>query len=102
MKPLTWFVLLVSVPLVFGQSNQKPGLQPKFYELSSDDSKRLDEQRALIAAAIKQRYGTRSLTRSKSDLPFLQKLLDERVFDKSQTYELQSLGVALGDVLTSE
>jgi hypothetical protein len=35
-------------------------------------------------------------------LPVLQRLIDERVFNKAQTYELQCLGVALGDVLASE
>ena len=42
------------------------------------------------------------MTRTQGDLPLLQRLLDDRLFMKSQTYELQSLGVAFGDVLTSE
>ena len=56
----------------------------------------------VVAAAAKQRYGTAALTRTKSDLPVLQNLIDERVFNKAHTYELQSLGVAFGDVLASE
>ena len=32
----------------------------------------------------------------------MQKLIDEKVFQKSQTYELQCLGVAFGDVLADE
>lgn len=32
----------------------------------------------------------------------LQRLIDDKVFKKSQTYELQSLGVVFGDVLDSE
>jgi hypothetical protein len=102
MKFLMCLTLCALVPLVCGQSNQKSAAEPKFSDLSPDDSKRLDQQRALIATAIRQRYGTQSLTRTKSDLPLLQRLLDDRVFRKSQTYELQSLGVAFGDVLTSE
>jgi hypothetical protein len=35
-------------------------------------------------------------------LPVLQKVIDDRVFKKSQTYELQCLGIAFGDVLASE
>jgi hypothetical protein len=54
-----------------------------------------------VAAAAKQRYGTRALTRTKRDLPVLQKLIDDKAFNKSQKYELQSLGAALGDVLAS-
>ena len=43
-----------------------------------------------------------ALTKTKRDLPVLQRLIDEKVFNKSQTYKLQSLGVAFGDVLVSE
>lgn len=89
------------MPLLFGQLNQKAASAPKFSELSRDDRKRLDEQRALIASTVKQRYGA-ALTRTKGDLPLLQKLLDDHVFDKTQAYQLQSLGVVFGDVLTSE
>ena len=35
-------------------------------------------------------------------MPVLQKLIDDRAFSKAQTYELQCLGVAFGDVLASE
>lgn len=55
-----------------------------------------------MAATAKQRYGTKALTGTKSDLPVLQRLIDEKVFKKFQTYELQCLGVTFGDVLTSE
>lgn len=82
------------------EPNQKN--EPRFTELSSDYSAGLDKQRALIAAVAKQKYGTLSLTKTKSDLVVLQRLLDDRVFSKSQTYELQSLGVVFGDVLASE
>ena len=88
--------------VLFGQSNRKAAPEPKFSELSREDNARLEQQRAVVLAACKQRYGTVTLTRTKSDLPVLQRLIDDRVFNKSQTYQLQSLGVALGDVLTSE
>jgi hypothetical protein len=80
----------------------RPRPPPKFTQLSREDSARLEQQRAVVAAAAKQRYGTAKLTKTKSDLPVLQKLIDDMVFTKSQTYELQSLGVAFGDVLASE
>ena len=87
---------------LFGQSNRKASPEAKFTELSREDSARLEQQRAVVAAAAKRRYGTMALTRTKRDLPVLQKLIDDRVFNKSQTYELQSFGVAFGDVLASE
>ena len=92
-------ILTVNMPVfVFGQSMGNP----RFTALSPQDSTRLEEQRALVAATIWQRYGVHSLTKTKADIPILQKLIDDKVFDKSQTYELQSLGVAFGDVLAHE
>ena len=90
------------VGILSGQLNRKAASEPKFIELSSEDNARLEQQRAVVAAAAKQRYGTTALTRTKRDLPVLQKLIDEKVFNKSQTYELQSIGVAFGDVLANE
>jgi len=75
---------------------------PRFSELSRDDIARLDRQRAVIAAEAKHRYGIPALRRDASDLEVLQRLIDDKAFAKTQTYELQSLGVAFGDVLASE
>src|SRR5713226_9154180 len=61
--------------VLFGQSNRKSAPEPKFTELSREDSARLEQQRAVVAAAAKQRYGTTALTRTKSDLPVLQNLI---------------------------
>jgi len=85
---------------LFGQSKGSPSAWPKFSELSRNDEARLEQQRAVIESAAK-RYGAR-LSKTKTDLPVLQKLIDDGVFKKSQRYELQCLGVAFGDVLTSE
>ena len=97
MRIWAWLTLWTFAALTFGQS-----ALPRFSELSPGDSNRLDQQRALIAATVKQRYGTVALTRTKKDLTALQRLLDDNVFNNSQTYELQSLGVVFGDVLASE
>ncbi len=75
---------------------------PRFSELSQADRTRLEEQRAIVAAAVKQRYGISALRKTAADLSILQRLIDDKVFSKSQTYELQSLGIAFGDVLASE
>lgn len=99
------FVILAflsGVVLLFGQSGNGSAPEPKFSELSHQDSERLNQQRAIIAAVAKQRYGTATLGKTKQDLPIVQRLIDDKVFKKSQTHELQSLGVAFGDVLASE
>ena len=91
----------LAVGLLVAQSgNPQSGLGPKFNSLSPQDSARLDKQRLLVAAAVKQHYGG-ILTRSQKDLPLLQKLIDDSVFNKTQTYELQSIGIVFGDVLVS-
>lgn len=76
--------------------------EPKFSELTRKDSDRLDRQRTVVAAAAKRLYGTAALTRTDKDLLILQRLVDDKAFKKSQTYELQSMGVAFGDVLSSD
>lgn len=101
MKPLACLALFLCAPLGLAQLNQKAASQPKFSELSHDDAQRLDRQRALVASVIKQRYRA-TLTKTTRDLPLLQKLIDDHAFQNSQTYELQSMGVVFGDVLTSE
>lgn len=90
--------LCASAPAVVAQASDTS----KFSELTPADVTRLDRQRALVAGAIKQHSHASSLARTKADLPILQRLLDDHVFAKTQAYELQSLGVAFGDVLESE
>src|SRR5262245_11186325 len=101
MRTLTSALLTMGLlNFLFGCSQD--ALSPKFTELSAEDSARLEQQRAVVATAARQRYGTPELTKTKADLLVLQRLLDDKVFAKTQTYELQSLGIAFGDVLASE
>ena len=87
---------------LFGAKSVTQSSHPRFAELSRDDIARLDKQRAVVASAAKARYGTSRLLKTKDDLPILQRLIDDKVFGKTQTYELQCLGVAFGDVLASD
>jgi hypothetical protein len=89
--------------LLLSACDRKTKNQFVFAELSPQDSQRLDQQRAVIKGAAQARYGpTAILTGTKADVPLLQRMIDNRVFAKDQTYQLQSLGVAFGDVLASE
>jgi hypothetical protein len=76
--------------------------KPVFTQLSQKDISRLDEQRAIIFLKANAIYGTSALTKSKADLAVLQRLLDDHVYSNTQAYELQSMGVVLGDVFVSE
>ena len=98
------FILAILLSFITSCSKPQvaPSLTPKFSELSASDRVRLDRQRAVVVAIAKQKYGTAGLTKTAADLPVLQRLIDDNAFNKTQTYELQSLGVAFGDVLASE
>jgi len=98
--PTSTLLIMGFLSFLFGCSQK--AASPLFTELSAEDSARLEQQRAVVATAAKQRYGTPALTKTKADLSVLQRLLDDQAFAKTQTYELQSLGIAFGDVLASE
>ena len=102
-------VIALGALVVLGGCSQKTQQQPTpptasygFTELTPADRERLETQRAIVADAARDRYGTSALSGSKADLPVLQRLIDDHVFGPEQTYELQCLGVAFGDVLASE
>jgi Domain of unknown function (DUF3806) len=100
-----WLAFLLISRATFALSEQGSGKMgapvPIFAELSAQDVARLERQRGVVALAVKERFGV-SLTRTIADLPVLQRLVDDNVFAKSQTYELQCVGIAFGDVLVSE
>jgi hypothetical protein len=95
---------IVLLSFVVGCFEQKApqAPMPKFSELSYEDKTRLEQQRTIVTDAAQQRYGTSVLRKTVADLPVLQRLINDKVFTKTQTYELQSLGIAFGDVLANE
>ena len=97
-------LLLIAGALASGCKRQTktvaPG--PVLTDLSPEQVVRLDQQRAVIQEAATKRYQAPPLTRSMADMPVLQRLLDDGVFARTQTYQLQCLGVVFGDVLANE
>jgi hypothetical protein len=102
MRPFIMLALLGCAAVLFSHSTHEGTSEPKFSELTRKDSDRLDAQSAVVAGVAKRLYGTAALTRTHKDLLILQRLLDDKAFKKSQTYELQSMGVAFGDVLSND
>src|SRR5688500_16340430 len=96
-----FLMALAASTLVLGGCNKAETRKSKmeFHKLSREQEERLAKQRTLVLSAVRSRYGTTEFTRTKSDLPVLQRLIDDRVFDKTQTFELQALGVVFGDIL---
>jgi hypothetical protein len=86
--------IAVAVVSVFGAC----GAMTDDQQIYAPDLDRIGRQRAVIEAAVRERYGT-SLPGGVEDLATLQRLVDDRAFHEEQTYELQSLGIVLGQVL---
>jgi hypothetical protein len=62
------------------------------------DFERIRPQQKLIADEVKRRYGV-PLTGGLGDLEALQCLINDRVYSADQTYELQSIGLCVGEVM---
>lgn len=73
-------------------------MQVRFFPLSPDDQALLERQRAVVRGVVEACRGP--LPEDwRCDAETLQQLVDDEVFQPTQTYELQCLGVALGDLL---
>lgn len=81
---------------------QSKNVSKIFSALTKQDEDRLNKQRQVVLLVLKEKFGVSVLKKDQSDIQLIQKILDEKVFNPSQTYELQSLGVVLGDVLAKE
>jgi hypothetical protein len=65
---------------------------------AAGDLSRIDEQWT-VADGLVQAHGGQRLDRSLGDIDRLQALIERGVLTAAQTYELQCLGIALGQVL---
>jgi hypothetical protein len=72
-----------------GQKLELPG---------ESDSRRVSDQLAFVGKFVRERYRVQ-LTGTDGDLAIIQRVLDDGVFHKTQTYELQSLGLAFGEAI---
>ena len=70
--------------------------------LADGDLRKLVRQRAIIDALARRYVGAAPHGGALDDLRILQSLIDDRVLATDQQYELQSLGVVLGDVLVEQ
>ena len=71
-------------------------------ELTDDDVARLDKQRALIADYLADDTSRAKFETAAGKLGMLRALLEANVFRPDQTWELQSMGIVLGDALVQE
>jgi hypothetical protein len=74
-------------------------MPPTTFPLDGSEWAMLREQVATIQALVIRRFGASPFDNSLDDLPALQRLFDERVFDEHQVDELRAIGSAFGNVL---
>jgi hypothetical protein len=70
--------------------------------LEHSDERLMMRQRSAVDELARRYVGTPITGGQLDDLRILQELLDQRVLKPDQTYELQSLGVVLGDVMAAQ
>ena len=73
----------------------------RFAPLQGSDEELLGQQREQVASLARRHVGA-SLVRSLEDLRVLQQIVDRALPEAEETFELQSLGVVLGDVMAAE
>ncbi len=69
--------------------------------LDGVERRRIREQRQLVHDLARRHIGTALSGQSLDDLRVIQELLDKKIFKSDDTYELQALGIALGDLMAS-
>ncbi len=70
--------------------------------LDGTDWAEMREQIALVQALLKKRYDGAALMQTIADLPLLQQVLDDGVFDSHQVDELRALTVAFGNMVQAQ
>ena len=70
--------------------------------LGASEQRQLERQRETVAALARRNVGLAPAGGELSDLQILQQLLDRDVLDRDQAFELQALGVVLGDVMAKQ
>lgn len=93
-----------------GQSGTSHGWLPggaglreeRFQPLSPADHDILRTQRGIVAEMARRHVGTPLAAGDLHDLSILQRVVDLKIVKPDQTFELQALGVALGDVMAEQ
>jgi hypothetical protein len=76
--------------------------QARYHALSGLEQRRLREQRELVQELARRYVGSPTTGQSLADLRVIQAIVDSAGLKADQTFELQALGVALGDVLAAQ
>jgi len=92
---LAWILALGLPTMLMADDDQK------IHDLAKEDEARLTKQRQVVEQYLtedsKEKYKTAA-----GKLGLLRALVENDVFKKDQTYELQCMGIVLGDVFVQE
>src|SRR5215467_15261872 len=88
-------VVLTGSVSMAGDAQQVSSLTPK-------DVERLAQQRAAMEKYLGDEHSKQNYKTAAGKLGLLRALIENRVFKPSQTYELQSMGIVLGDAFVQE
>ena len=75
--------------------------KPDISEITTADRTELERQRRIVSNIIDQNFGSITLQGSVSELRYLQKIIDRKLIDRNDSYDLQALGVILGDIMAA-
>lgn len=71
-------------------------------DLTADDQDRLAKQRAVVEAYLGDEDSKQKYQETAGKLGLLRALLEQKVFKADQTYELQCMGIVLGDAFVQD
>lgn len=91
---------LLVLPLSPAHAQAPPDKQ-EILPLGEQDQRKLEKQRSVVVKLSRRHVGSPTRGGSMDDLRILQELIDRRVVGRDQVYELQAMGVALGDVMAN-
>jgi len=92
----------VGIPIEASGAFVRHDPESHFRSLTGADLQLLRRQRDLVNDLARRHVGSELTGGSLDDLEVLQRILDADVLDEDDTFELQSLGVALGDVMKQQ
>ncbi|MCW2601816.1 MAG: hypothetical protein JWM02_3645 [Frankiales bacterium] len=79
-----------------------PGDVQRMTALTAEDEDRLAEQRTTLEQYLGDERSKESYKTAAGKLALLHALVEQRIFQRTQTYELQSMGVIMGDTFVQE
>jgi hypothetical protein len=102
-----WFISAVCLLSGCGRNaapeeNMLSQPEQKITSLTEADQKRLADQRAIIEKLLEDEDSKRNYKTAAGKLGTIRAVLQAGVFKREQTYELQCLGIVLGDAFVQE